>query len=186
LSSNSAFKLTVRTLTRKPDSVARQLNLLALGRRQSMPWVDDGKFWVGRHESHGLVVVPKSSVSSNRASFDVYFVEQDRVAACNPEIMRRFTTGSGVSPDEANGALQAFLTVRNRELEEKNRSFLERNGKVFAGTRPRSQTLRSRVTHCFACREHLDSTINLECIACGWILCQCGACGCGYNPSYAP
>jgi hypothetical protein len=151
-----------------------------------MPWVDDGRFWVGRHESRGLIVVPKASMDLSSMGFDVYFVDQDRVADCNREIMRKFTTGSSVAPEEANAALHAFLTLRDRELEEKNRRFLESRGKTFAGTRSRSETLPSRVTHCYACKQHLDSTINLECVACGWILCQCGACGCAYDRAYAP
>lgn len=151
-----------------------------------MPWLDGGKFWVGRHESRGLVVIPKTSMSPRSVSFEVYFVDQDRVADCNADIMHKFTTGSGISPDEESTALQAFLTLRYGELEAKNRRFLERHGRVFAGTQPRSKTLPFRVTHCYACKEHLDSTTNLECIACHWILCQCGACGCAYDRAHAP
>lgn len=38
---------------------------------------------------------------------------------------------------------------------------------------------RYRVAHCWRCREHLDSALNRECSACGWLKCSCGACGCG-------
>ena len=37
-----------------------------------------------------------------------------------------------------------------------------------------------RVTHCYSCKRHLDSKVFLECSACHWIICGCGACGCGY------
>lgn len=38
-------------------------------------------------------------------------------------------------------------------------------------------------THCYACKDELDSSIDLQCTACRWILCDCGACGCGYDHS---
>ena len=37
-----------------------------------------------------------------------------------------------------------------------------------------------RVTHCYACMERLESGFFLECGSCGWLVCTCGACGCGY------
>lgn len=158
----------------------------ALGGNQAMPWIGDGKFWVGRHETRGVIVIPKSSMSPDSMSFEVYFVDHDRIASCDADVMRKFTRAGGVTSDEAKNALQAFHTLRDRELEEKNRRFLERRGKSFTGTRPRSSALPSRATHCFACKDHLDSTINLECVACEWLLCQCGACGCAYDRAYAP
>ena len=38
-----------------------------------------------------------------------------------------------------------------------------------------------RVTHCFSCKQHLDSVELSLCDACGWIRCSCSACGCSYN-----
>jgi hypothetical protein len=38
-----------------------------------------------------------------------------------------------------------------------------------------------RVTHCFRCSKFLVSTVSNECETCGWIRCQCGACGCSYR-----
>lgn len=64
-------------------------------------------------------------------------------------------------------------------LEERHKRFLELREKPFLGTRERSTYLPPRAAHCWSCHQPLDSTINLECVACGWILCACGACGCG-------
>lgn len=36
-----------------------------------------------------------------------------------------------------------------------------------------------RATHCWVCHSHLDNAVDLECNICKWILCTCGACGCG-------
>jgi hypothetical protein len=38
-----------------------------------------------------------------------------------------------------------------------------------------------RITHCYNCKSHLDNAVDVECSACGWIVCHCGACGCGYS-----
>ena len=38
-----------------------------------------------------------------------------------------------------------------------------------------------RVTHCYACRKHLDSVDFSICSKCSWIRCACGACGCRYK-----
>jgi hypothetical protein len=44
-----------------------------------------------------------------------------------------------------------------------------------------SNTHEHRVTHCYSCKMHLESDLFMECSACRWIVCICGACGCGYN-----
>lgn len=66
-------------------------------------------------------------------------------------------------------------------LEERHKQFLKLREKPFLGTRERSTHLPRRSPHCWSCHSELDSSINLECCACGWILCSCGACGCGRN-----
>jgi len=40
-----------------------------------------------------------------------------------------------------------------------------------------------RTPHCYECSSSLDNEIDLECSRCGWIVCSCGACGCGH-PQY--
>lgn len=40
---------------------------------------------------------------------------------------------------------------------------------------------RFRETHCYNCKGHLSSTSHLMCADCGWLVCTCGACGCGYG-----
>jgi hypothetical protein len=40
---------------------------------------------------------------------------------------------------------------------------------------------RHRQSHCWACHHPVDNMYQLECSFCGWIICTCGACGCGYK-----
>ncbi len=61
------------------------------------------------------------------------------------------------------------------------RSLFRRLGLPYKETRAatgRSST-RVRKTWCWNCKSDLDNRIQLECNDCGWIICECGACGCG-------
>lgn len=73
----------------------------------------------------------------------------------------------------------SFVAVK-KEAENEHRSKLEKLGLPFKGISFNSKKSH-RATHCWDCKEALDSYIDLECNACGWILCKCGACGCGYS-----
>ena len=68
----------------------------------------------------------------------------------------------------------------NLPLAERHKEILAQLGLPYKGLRPATQRYR-RVTHCYACRQHLDNSVDVECVTCGWILCTCGACGCGYS-----
>jgi hypothetical protein len=57
-------------------------------------------------------------------------------------------------------------------------AFLQSRGLSNRGTR-RGLGQR-RVTHCYSCKQALDNAIDVECAACSWIVCWCGACGCAY------
>ncbi len=71
---------------------------------------------------------------------------------------------------------RALLPTRHRE-------YLEELGRVYRGIRPRTTATR-RTDKCYACHTFVDNSVDLECIACGWIICShCAACGCGYSNS---
>lgn len=38
-----------------------------------------------------------------------------------------------------------------------------------------------RQTRCYNCKKAINNEMNAECCSCGWIVCFCGACGCGYG-----
>lgn len=70
-----------------------------------------------------------------------------------------------------------------KELIERHYKFLETAGKPHAGIRKSNKQRPHRITNCWHCKGHLDNAIDYECDACSWILCKCGACGCGYGES---
>lgn len=47
-----------------------------------------------------------------------------------------------------------------------------------------SSKTKHRVTHCYSCKKPLESGLFFECASCHWLVCGCGACGCGYNGDY--
>ena len=82
----------------------------------------------------------------------------------------------------AEQARLAALKAEAREtLVERHQTALEASGHTYLGVRASSASHSRRITHCYACKQHLDNTIDIECVACGWILCLCSACGCGYQ-----
>jgi hypothetical protein len=69
---------------------------------------------------------------------------------------------------------------KNKEIVAKNQKYLEKIGKIFWGVKVNS-TKEHRNTHCYLCKKTLDSSSHIECSVCGWLICECGACGCGFN-----
>lgn len=67
---------------------------------------------------------------------------------------------------------------RTRSL---NMDHLSRLGIGNSEYRLRAGHLDERTTRCWACKHLLDSRQELEHVLCGWIICSCGACGCGYH-----
>lgn len=66
------------------------------------------------------------------------------------------------------------------DLAERHMRLVLKSGKEYRGLSRPTGGWRRRVTHCYACQSHLDNSTDVECVSCGWILCPCGACGCGY------
>ena len=60
----------------------------------------------------------------------------------------------------------------------RHRLKLQAMGKEYSGIRYSSNKTR-RETNCWSCKSPITSENLPECITCGWILCSCGACGCG-------
>lgn len=82
---------------------------------------------------------------------------------------------------EASQKLAQPEKERKKEfLIECHRMFLEFLRIPYQGVvLTKSNSIR-RITHCYSCKQPLDNAIDIECNACHWILCICGACGCGY------
>ena len=78
----------------------------------------------------------------------------------------------------------AWSKKKSEQSHNAHREFIRKIGKAYKGTSKISEAKKHRTTHCYNCHRKLDNSIDLECIACKWIICTCGACGCGWNGHY--
>jgi hypothetical protein len=126
---------------------------------------------------------------------DVYAALKTQVEGLLQQVRTLYKQDSGpfnrrILRDIRTAKICARIITRadlDREEEERERqdviaahaTFLRRQGMEDRGTR--SGLGHHRITHCYNCKHHLDNTIDVECVGCGWIICSCGACGCGYS-----
>lgn len=66
----------------------------------------------------------------------------------------------------------------------RHQQFVEHRGFSYKGVSAINRGKMRRVTHCYICKEPLDNAFDVECQACSWIVCKCGACGCGWGNAY--
>lgn len=169
--------------------------------------VVDTSPWVGQIRStEALLVYDPSLQLANHSQLFVYSLNLGAIRQFAPAELRAIVrTVHGAQRETAlaeyykwkreNG--EAFLLREPLRLEEESRRVeaeaerireAHRQRLISLGIDPASITIspvapRSlRVTHCYACKRHLDNQTFLECSACNWIICNCGACGCGYAP----
>jgi len=70
-------------------------------------------------------------------------------------------------------------SIRSQAVRLIRASFFQRIGGSDPGTRNSQGHRGRRITHCWSCKGPLDNAFDAECLACNWIVCSCGACGCG-------
>lgn len=78
-------------------------------------------------------------------------------------------------------AFSQALRLSLMTAEQRHKERLDRMGLFYGGVRALKMGRRQRNAHCYDCKEPLNSLAKFECEQCGWILCDCGACGCGYG-----
>lgn len=97
-----------------------------------------------------------------------------------------------LSEDAARAALQSWQSVHSKfivrqpelarqVITKKHTEFLIQFGITEVASLVKCFDENRRITHCWRCKDHLDSWVDLQCSRCTWILCSCGACGCAYN-----
>jgi len=81
--------------------------------------------------------------------------------------------------DECKHKKEEFYSSVVREL---HSQFLEKAGRAAPETKKAIN--KNRASYCWNCKQPVDNSVDLECSACGWIICgNCGACGCTYGGS---
>ena len=150
-------------------------------------------YWLAKHPIHGLLLFDRAD--QDGATVDnlrVFELTNKNRIELTQEALRLQTTAD-VSDSEFVKLVNAYNEFKTSNgkplkapgydplgtLEDRHKRFLRERGLSDSGIRPATTHERHRVTHCWSCAGRLDSTIDVECAACGWIICQCGACGCG-------
>ena len=72
------------------------------------------------------------------------------------------------------------LEKKHKAIKERHRKFVESRGFDYKGSNhnPKKDV---RETGCYNCKSSINNDFFEECNSCGWIICLCGACGCGYK-----
>ena len=83
--------------------------------------------------------------------------------------------------ENADEQKRATLEKKRNQAIVNHQLFLDRLGIPYQGISEANPMKGRRVTHCYSCKQPLDNLINSECSVCKWIICGCGACGCGYS-----
>lgn len=66
---------------------------------------------------------------------------------------------------------------RMQVIAERHKQHMANGGLQYQGFMPHEGA--RRLTHCWSCHSALDSRIDIACNSCRWLICECGACGCG-------
>lgn len=127
--------------------------------------------WVGLSNDGATLVFDPQVQQQSEITVCLWMLEQDRFI----DIERASSRGNlrkadPVLHNQAVTAYRASVVVRHRLR-------VEKIGLTYGGVRVSTRTV-PRNTHCWKCQRQLTSEGYPECISCGWILCECGACGC--------
>jgi len=75
--------------------------------------------------------------------------------------------------------IRAQEEKRNKVIQ-KHKEFIENLGVTYQGIKL-TDAADKRITHCYSCKKGLDSEVDIQCALCKWLICSCGACGCGFK-----
>jgi len=132
--------------------------------------IENAKLWVGI--INGKTLVFDESLSNSTTDVTFWAREEDRFVEIDRNHAR--AAASKLGGECREDAIEAY----RRSVVVRHRMRFQRMGKKYSGIRKSNKRV-PRETHCWSCKKTLSSEGFPECVKCGWILCECGACGCG-------
>ena len=78
-------------------------------------------------------------------------------------------------------AEERLMTIVRKQAAANRQRFLKHIGKAEGNDSAPSANKPHRIANCYSCKSKLDNSKTPECTACGWIVCNCGACGCDFQ-----
>ena len=153
---------------------------------------------LARKQNNHIIVPVKKSVTSFYADSHIEIVIDTLNASFKDLLISKYSdiTISGTcSLDGDSGMLHYKLSkliscstpttpseiVELELLKDRHKEFLQQHGIPYKGSRSATSARKIRTAHCYNCYSALDNSVDEECLTCGWIICTCGACGCGYT-----
>lgn len=166
--------------THKPSSDV--LNAMPARKVLSNGWM----FLLARHSQVGLILLDKAHQDGCAAGLLKAFVlARLGTSQFEREEFKKHLSSS-VSDNEFVNLVTAYNEFKRKQgfplkasPDVAHVNFLLKRGLPYYGVRPREDVKVHRVTMCWNCKEELDNNVDIECNNCGWIICTCGACGCG-------
>ena len=163
---------------------------------------DENNLWMGFNPTHGWVILDRN-LPGNKVSYggDLFFIKCDDWSVYkdthsnweppNYSYVVRYidslTNDKNKVQEEALNKLNEYINQKKNEIQFEFLKTIHNNYLEKKGLSPRSivktTTNRRRISHCWECKNTVDSKVDYECETCRWIVCDnCGACklgGCG-------
>lgn len=158
-----------------------------------------GEMWIGRHSGDGDLLVFDPAVSDPHAT-NLSFISltqlrprvfprsvvRDRIhEVTDPALLadareqyRAWPARKAAHEEERTAAQGRVAERQKQEVLERHRQLLESQDLPYQGVRDTTGAPKRRRTRCGVCGIELDDFVGTECVACGGVLCSCGACGC--------
>jgi hypothetical protein len=164
----------------------------------------DGKLWIGQHAGDmDILVFDPSAADANAEVLSLYSLTQHRTRAfpratvheriaeltdkaararAMEEYARRDTLRA--AHEQALADEHALRRDRQRDaIIDAHRHHLETLGLDYDGVQETGERRSGRVLKCHRCGIVLDDFVGVKCLTCSGVLCSCGACACGKQPS---
>ena len=117
--------------------------------------VQNRHVWIGNHSHHGFILFDENNqIGVNSGKVRLYRLKEQKSQIFVKKVLR-----------------QNLLNITKTQIRLVEKE-IDTYGKKF---------VKKRVTHCFECKQDLNSVDFSICFSCGWIECDCGACGCEYQ-----
>ena len=132
---------------------------------------EDEKLWVGVLDSIPVVFDPDFSEQIREAIIPLWDSSKNRMIFVPRERAKMASRPTPQARAEAVACYRAAAVPKH---------YIKSIGSrvSYQGVQ---ESKKHRETHCYDCGVGLTSNFNPECNACGWLLCNCGACGCQYT-----
>lgn len=132
---------------------------------------ENEKLWVARLNDQTLVFDKRIPPSGEIVTF--WYLEKDQFI----NLERDHARSNSISIQDQAQKTKILEKYRGSSVV-RHRLKLQAMGKEYSGVRYSAKKVR-RETNCWSCKSPITSENLPECVTCGWILCSCGACGCG-------